>query len=126
MRALAALGRNVAALNRVLVAETGEAIRFGVGMHCGSAVVGEIGHGEVRVFTTLGDVVNVAARLEGLCKEFGCEAVISHEICAVAGVSADSLSERETMVRGRSMPLHVHPIEQADQITLLGVVSETA
>jgi hypothetical protein len=52
--------------------------------------------------------------------------VISHEICAVAGVSADSLSERETMVRGRSMPLHVHPIEQADQITLLGVVSETA
>jgi adenylate cyclase len=89
-------------------------------------VVGEIGHGEVRVFTTLGDVVNVAARLEGLCKEFGCEAVISHEICAVAGVSADSLSERETMVRGRSMPLHVHPIEQADQITLLGVVTEPA
>jgi adenylate cyclase len=126
MRALAALGRNVAALNRVLVAETGEAIRFGVGMHCGSAVVGEIGHGEVRVFTTLGDVVNVAARLEGLCKDFGCEAVISHEICAVAGVPTDSLSGRETVVRGRSTPLHVHPIEQVDQVALLGVVAEDA
>ena len=56
---------------------------------------GEIGHGEIRVFTTLGDVVNVAARLEGLCKNFSREAVISHDVCAVAGVPAESLSERE-------------------------------
>lgn len=50
--ALVAIGRNVAALNHVMIAETGEGIRFGVGAHCGLAVVGEIGHGATRVFTT--------------------------------------------------------------------------
>jgi adenylate cyclase len=123
LQALVAIGRNVSALNRVLVAETGEAIRFGVGLHCGSAVVGEIGHGEIRVFTMLGDVVNVAARLEALCKEFGCEAVISHDVCTIAGVAAEGLSGCEAVVRGRSAPLQVHPIEHVDQITWLGVVT---
>jgi hypothetical protein len=42
----------------------------------------------------------------------------------VAGVPTDSLSGRETVVRGRSTPLHVHPIEQVDQVALLGVVAE--
>jgi adenylate cyclase len=126
LAALVAIGRNVAALNTVLIAETGEAIRFGVGLHCGSAVVGEIGQGEIRVFTTLGDVVNVAARLEGLCKDFSCEAVISHDVCTVAGVDAGFLLEREALVRGRSLPLQVHPIEHVDEIARLGVVPELA
>jgi adenylate cyclase len=121
LTALVEIGRNVEALNRLLVAAAGEAVRFGVGMHCGSAVVGEIGHGEVRVFTSLGDVVNVAARLEGLCKEFSCEAVISHDVCSVADIPVDHLVKREAMVRGRSSTLHVHPIERVIQIADLEI-----
>lgn len=116
LAALVAIGRGVEALNHVLTAETGEAIRFGIGVHYGSAVVGEIGHGEARVFTTLGDVANVAARLEGLCKDFGCEAVISSQVCTTAGVPTIGLTDRETMVRGRSAPLRVYPIDQATGI----------
>ena len=126
LQALVAIGRNVAALNRIVITATGEAIRFGIGLHCGSAVVGEIGHGEIRVFTTLGDVVNVAARLEGLCKELSCEAVISHDVCVMAGIAAECLSEREAVVRGRSAPLQVHPIADVDQIAQLGIISEAA
>jgi adenylate cyclase len=124
LQALVAIGRNVAALNHVLAPETGEAIQFGVGLHCGSAVVGEIGYGEVRVFTTLGDVVNVAARLEELCKDLSCEAVISHDVCAMAGIAADGLSTSQAVMRGRSAPLLVHPIERVDQIVQLGMVSK--
>jgi hypothetical protein len=68
--------------------------QFG-GCHSRHGRSGEIGHGEIRVFTTLGDVVNVTARLEGLCKDFSREAVISHDVCAVAGVPAETLPERE-------------------------------
>jgi len=35
------IGRNIAALNRVLVAETGDGVSCGIGVHCGQAIVGE-------------------------------------------------------------------------------------
>jgi adenylate cyclase len=116
LAALVAIGRNVEALNRVLAAETGDEIRFGVGAHCGSAVVGEIGFGETRVFTTLGDAANVAARLEGLCREYRCEAVVSHDVYAAAGVATDTLPQRNAILRGRGAPLLVHPIEHVQQL----------
>jgi len=116
LSALGAIGRNVAALNRVLVDETGEAVRFGVGVHCGSAVVGEIGYGAMRTFTTLGDAANVAARLEGLCKELDCEAVVSHDVWRIADLSPDALPRHETTLRDRTASLLVHPIERVDQL----------
>ncbi len=116
LAALVGIKRNVAALNRALVAETGEVIRFGAGAHCGSAVVGEIGDAETRVFTTLGDAANVAARLEGLCKGFGCEAVVSHDIFVRAGVPSGMLREQELGVRGRTSPLIVHPVERLEEL----------
>ncbi len=116
LSAAVAIGRNVAALNTVLVTQTGEGIGFGVGVHCGTAVVGEIGHGAMRTFTTLGDAANVAARLEGLCKEFGCEAVISADVWRTAALPADGLLAHEAILRGRSAPLLVHPVERLAQL----------
>src|SRR3954451_11464365 len=39
-------------------------LRLGVGLDVGSAYVGNVGAGEVKDFTALGDVVNTAARLQ--------------------------------------------------------------
>ena len=41
---------------------------LGVGMDVGRAFVGNVGSGEVKDFTALGDVVNTAARLQGQAK----------------------------------------------------------
>ena len=44
--------------------EFGRSVAFGVGVHCGAAVVGNIG-AEIRMdYTAIGDTVNTAARLE--------------------------------------------------------------
>ena len=67
-QAVAAAGlvaRNIRQLSAALADELPGAIEFGVGVHCGSAVVGEIGFRDHVVFTALGDVPNVASRLEG-------------------------------------------------------------
>jgi adenylate cyclase len=61
-------------------------------------------------------VPNVAARLEGLCKELGCEAVVSHTVCVTAGIPLAGLPQREATVRGRRATLRVHPIREARQI----------
>nr|WP_294543537.1 adenylate/guanylate cyclase domain-containing protein [uncultured Rhodopila sp.] len=124
LSALIAIGRGIEALNAVLVKETGETIRFGIGCHCGSAVVGDIGDGAMRTFTTLGDAANVAARLEALCKEFRCEAVISHDVWTTAGFSMVVLPGQEAALRGRDARLLVHPIERVEQ--LAAVVGEAA
>ncbi len=51
-------------LSEELMQRFGRAVSFGIGVHCGNAVVGNIG-AEMRMdFTAIGDTVNTAARLE--------------------------------------------------------------
>jgi adenylate cyclase len=119
LSALVAISRNIAGLNRVLVAEIGEPVRFGVGVHCSTAVVGEIGHGAMRTFTTLGDAANVAARLEALNKQFDSEAVISGDVWRIAGLPPELLPRQTTRLRGRSEPLLVHPIQKLEALSTL-------
>ncbi len=99
--AVARIGANVAALNRTLAGELTQPIGFGVGVHGSTAVVGEIGYADARVFTTLGDAVNTAVRLEAQCKTFSCEAVISEDVCRLAGLHLSVLERHEIAVRGR-------------------------
>ena len=49
----------------------GEPVVIGVGINQGRCFMGNIGSAEKRQFTILGDVVNVAARLEAVTKERG-------------------------------------------------------
>ena len=52
------------ALSQELLDKFGRTVSFGIGVHCGSAVVGNIG-AEMRMdFTAIGDTVNTSARLE--------------------------------------------------------------
>ena len=51
------------------------AVRFGI--HVGDAVVGNVGSDERMDYTALGNSVNLAARLEGLNKEYGTTILVS-------------------------------------------------
>ena len=47
-------------------------IKIRIGLHTGQAVHGNIGGMDTRVsYTIIGDSVNLASRLEGVCKEYG-------------------------------------------------------
>ena len=51
-------------LGRELESQFGRTVSFGVGVHCGKAVVGNIGTERRMDYTAIGDTVNTAARLE--------------------------------------------------------------
>jgi adenylate cyclase len=111
VHAVGLIGRNVSALNNVLAAEMSEPIAFGVGVHGSTAVVGEVGYGQSRVFTTLGDAANVAARLEAACKDFRCAAVVSQTVLGLSGYQSALFTQHELKVRGREAPLAVHTVD---------------
>ena len=92
---------NIDELNQFLSHDLHEPIRFGIGIHGGEVIIGDIGYRDHMVFTALGDAVNVAARLQDMTKALGCEAIISEEVRITAGLAADALPQQEVAIRGR-------------------------
>lgn len=126
-QAVLAAGRiaaNIAELNTSLGHDLREPIRFGIGIHGGEVIVGEIGYRDHMVFTALGDAVNVAARLQDMTKSLGCEAIISEDVCAMAGLGADTLPQQAVDIRGRVEPLRVRTAAGARVFAVMESVGE--
>jgi adenylate cyclase len=68
------------ALNREFEAEGLAPFLVRLGIHCGVAVVGNVGSAERMNYTALGNAVNLAARLEGLNKEYGTTILVSEAV----------------------------------------------
>jgi adenylate cyclase len=84
-----------------------EPIDFGIGIHGGEVIVGDIGFRGHTVFTALGDAVNVAARLQDMTKDLDCKVVVSEEVCKTAGVNSDALTRTAVAIRGRDEAMTV-------------------
>ena len=119
LRAAAMISANVDELNRFLSHDLREPIRFGIGIHGGEVIVGDIGYRDHMVFTALGDAVNVAARLQDMTKSAGCEAILSEEVRTTAGLSADALPQQQVEIRGRTDPMIVHIVASTKMLLLL-------
>jgi adenylate cyclase len=78
----------VAELNAEFRAEGVAPIEIGIGLHAGEAVVGHVGSSDRHDYTAIGDVTNVASRLESLTKEAGYRIVVSHVVAGQLGADA--------------------------------------
>jgi adenylate cyclase len=87
---------------RDLLEAAGPSLAIGVGLDYGPAFVGNVGAGEVKDFTAIGDVVNTAERLQGVAAAG--EIVISRRVCAVAGGEPQGAVERTFDLKGKAEP----------------------
>jgi adenylate cyclase len=123
-QAIEAAGRiaeNIAELNEFLRGDLKEPLRFGIGIHGGEVIIGEIGSPGHIVFTALGDPVNVTARLQDMTKALSCEVILSDEVRATAGLPDDVLPATEVAIRGRNEPMLIRTV--TDAATLATILS---
>ncbi|MGI9333315.1 MAG: adenylate/guanylate cyclase domain-containing protein [Gammaproteobacteria bacterium] len=104
------------ALNERLHTELQAPLRIGIGIHAGDAIVGTMGPPASPNFSAIGDNINIAARLEALCKPFECALVVSTQAAEMAGVKTSHWPVHEAAVRGRASAINVYSVSDLSSI----------
>jgi len=84
-----------------------EPLRYGVGVHVGDVMYGNIGSRKRLDFTVIGPAVNIASRLESLTKEIHHPVLMSRAFAEMAGGEADLENLGFYPLRGVGEPVEV-------------------
>jgi adenylate cyclase len=88
----------------------GQTLLVRAGINSGQAVVGNMGSRHKYNYTVMGDMVNLAARLEGANKAYGTFLMISESTRAAVGDAVDVRELDLLTVKGKEEPVRVYEV----------------
>jgi len=95
--------QNTPNLNISVKKHLDEDINFGIGIHCGEVIVGNLGPAFRKDYTAIGDAVNIAARLESQAKRS--QVLISSEVYDILKDRIECEPVGKMYLRGKSEPI---------------------
>ncbi len=110
LAAISAIRAELRDVGRLFEQETGQKLGFGIGVHCGRAIVGEISLPDHIGFTALGETVNIAHRLQEKARDLAVEAVVSEDVFTTAGENPPGYTPQVTELRGRRSPIQIRTL----------------
>jgi adenylate cyclase len=104
-----AMKEGSAALERKLIERFGFGVKFGLGIHTGPAVFGNIGSKSRMDYTAIGDTVNTTARLESNAKPG--QIILSDAVYQVVKDRIKASSLGEIKVKGKEQGITIYELE---------------
>jgi adenylate cyclase len=113
LRAAILMQRQMRDLNQARLKSNAPPIEIGIGLHCGPAVVGNIGSADRVQNTAIGDTVNVASRLVN--QAAASQIIVSEGIRAGIPGYAGFKPLGEVELKGRAAKLNVYSVSWAEE-----------
>ncbi len=108
IKAAVSIRNNSEVLYKKLFDKYGKGVEFGIGINCGSAIVGNIGSVKRMDYTAIGDTVNTAARLESNAKKG--QILISDKLYSRVAEKVDVNVVGELKLKGKEIPILTYEV----------------